>query len=131
MQMRTNTITAPGAALAALGAACGLLCATVPAARAADPGFTCRSSVLRAQLAAGAPIEPLAANRLSARCGDDVVGLESLGAALPGGLGLDMAFASTASDGAPIPAARRVEARAAAALVDVPGTSGGLQVEGV
>jgi Ca2+-binding RTX toxin-like protein len=118
-----------------LGAVCGTLAlASVPgaaAAQAADPGFTCRASTVRAQLLTGAPIEPLAANRSGARCADDTVGLEDLGRALPGDLGLDAAFASTATNGAAVPAARAVEARAAAALVSVPGTAGTLKVEGV
>jgi len=35
-------------------------------AEAADPGSACRTSVVRAQLATGDPVEPLAANRLGA-----------------------------------------------------------------
>jgi Ca2+-binding RTX toxin-like protein len=98
-----------------------------PPAQAADPGFTCRSSVIRTQLATGSPLEPLAANRLAARCADDTVGLESLGSSLAADAGLDMAFAATATD----PQARRVEARSAAAVVTIPGSSGALRAEGV
>jgi hypothetical protein len=80
-----------------LGLACAVLATAAPMAEAADPGFTCRSSVLRTQPAAGSAVEPLAANRLGARCADDTVGLERLGTPLPGDLGLDMAFAATAT----------------------------------
>jgi len=102
-----------------------------PAAQAADPGLTCRSSVVRAQLLSGAPIEPLAANSLAARCADDAVGMEDLGAAVSNELGFDAAFATTATNGAAIPAARWAEARAGVAQIDVPGTSSALHVEGV
>jgi Ca2+-binding RTX toxin-like protein len=120
-----------------IGAACGALALAAgpgtAVAAAADPGFTCRSSTVRAQLLTGDPIEPLAANRLGARCADDTVGLENLGGALPGDLDLDLdlAFASTATNGAAVPSARAVEARAAAALGSVPGTAGTLRVEGL
>jgi Ca2+-binding RTX toxin-like protein len=117
-----------GATCGAVALAAGLGVAT---AQAADPGFTCRSSMVRAQLLGGAPIEPLAANRLGSRCADDTVGLEDLGGALPGGLELDAAFASTATNGAAVPAARAVQARTAGALVEVPGLAGALKVEGV
>jgi Ca2+-binding RTX toxin-like protein len=118
-----------------IAAACGALAVAAgpaaAAAAAADPGFTCRASTVRAQLLDGDAVEPLAANRLGPRCADDTVGLENLGGALPGDLGLDLAFASTATNGAAVPAARAVEARAAAALVRVPGTGGALEVEGL
>jgi Ca2+-binding RTX toxin-like protein len=114
-----------------LGVASAVLAAAAPVAHAADPGFTCRASVLRAQLASGSAVEPLAANRLGARCTDDTVGLERLGASVPGDLGLDMAFAATATNGAASPRARTVEARSATAAVAIPGTSGALRAEGV
>lgn len=112
-------------------AACAVLVAAVPAAHAADPGLTCRASVLRAQLAGGKPIEPLAANNLASRCADDSAGLEDLGAVLTDALALDAAFATTAANGAAVPAARRVEARAGVAETTIPGTGAQLRVEGV
>ena len=118
----------------ALGVALGVgltAGALAPPAHAADPGLTCRSSVVRAQLLAGAPIEPLAANKLATRCADDSAGLENLGAAVSNELGLDGAFATTATNGAKVPAARQAEARAGVAQLDIPGTSSALQIEGV
>jgi Ca2+-binding RTX toxin-like protein len=96
---------------------------------AADPGFTCRSSVVRAHVLTGDPIEPFVANALNPRCVNDTAGLGP--GALPGGLELDLASASTATNGAAAPAARTAAARADVARISVPGLAGTLLVEGV
>ena len=118
---------------AAAAAACGLVAAGAAAgsAQAADPGLTCRASAVRTLSVSGVPSEPLAANRSGTRCADDTVGAEDLGAAGTEQLGLDGAFAATATNGAAVPAAQRVEARSAAAGIDVPGTEAALRAEGV
>ena len=111
------------AACATVLAAAGTAAAALPA-HAADGDRTCRSSVVRASLLGGAPIEPLAANRDGAGCAADRVGLADLGGSLPLGLGLDAAFATTA-------AGTTAGARAGAAAVTLPGALSALRIEGV